>query len=201
LGGNLVSSFEPVFRGSFEVHPEGALIRGEFGQHRGTKGYITFWTVFCAVMLAGFGAAVIRDIVTGEASAEATPYLGVAIGALLLLFGWGLRRVGEELGAGQRSALEDFLRWKLEAQDTGEKNVVVYKGFEILPVSRKPPGQDRWRLEFILRKYNEKGEITFEKMCVAENFFKKKERADNFAIGLVKLIIDKKVPSNILDET
>jgi hypothetical protein len=200
LGGTLVNSFEPVFRGSFEPHPEGTLIRGEFGRHRGTKGFTTFWTVFCVVMLAGFGAAVIRDIVTGEASAEATPYLGVAIGALLILFGWGLKRAGETLGAGQRAALKDFLRSRLEAQETEEKNAVIYKGFEILLASRKPPGQDHWRLEFILKKYNDKGEITLEKTCVTDNFFKTKKRADNFAIGLAKLIIDKKVPSRILDD-
>ena len=201
LGGNLVNSFEPVFRGSFEAHPEGTLIRGEFGHHRGTKGFTTFWTVFVVVLLAGFGAVVIRDIATGQASAEATPYLGVVIGALLLVFGWGLRRVGEVLGAGQRAALENFLRSRLEAQETGEKNAVIYKGFEILPVSRKLPGQNRWRIEFIVKKYNEKGETTLEKTCIAENFFKTRKKADNCAIGLAKVIIDKKVPGKILDDT
>ncbi len=182
-------------------HPHGTLIRGEFGHHRGAKGYMTFWIVFCAVLLAGFCAAVIRDIATGRASAESTPYLGVVIGALLLVLGWGLRRVGAVLGAGQRTALENFLRSRLEAQETEERNAVIYKGFEILPASRKPPGQNRWRLEFILKKYNEKGEITLEKTCIAENFFKTKKKADSCAIGLAKLIINKEVPSAILEDT
>ncbi len=201
LGGTLVNSFEPVFRGSLDAHPHGTLIRGEFGHHRGAKGYMTFWIVFCAVLLAGFCAAVIRDIATGRASAESTPYLGVVIGALLLVLGWGLRRVGAVLGAGQRTALENFLRSRLEAQETEERNAVIYKGFEILPASRKPPGQNRWRLEFILKKYNEKGEITLEKTCIAENFFKTKKKADSCAIGLAKLIINKEVPSAILEDT
>jgi hypothetical protein len=200
LGGNLVNSFEPVFRGLFEAHHQGTLIRGEFGQHGGTKGFATFWTVFCAVLLAGFGAAVIRDMVTGQASAEATPYLGVLIGALLLVFGWGLRRVGGALGAGQRAALENFLRSRLETQEITDRNSVTYKGFEILPASRTLPGRDRWRVELIVRKYNEKGETTLEKTVIAENFFKTKKKADNCALQLAKLIIDRKAPSRILDD-
>ncbi len=201
LGGNLVNSFEPVFRGSFETHPEGTLIRGEFGRHRGAKGYMTFWMVFCAVLLAGFGATVVRDIVTGQALVDSTPYLGVVVGVLLLVFGWGLRRAGEKLGAGQRAALENFLHSKLEAQETGETNAFIHKGFEILPASRKLPGQARWRVEFLIRKYNQKGETTLEKTCIAENFFKTKKKADNCAIGLAKLIINGKVPSAILEDT
>jgi len=200
LGGNLMNSFEPVFRGSFEAHPEGTLIRGEFGMHRGIRTFTTVWTVFCAFMLAGFGAIVIQDILRGQVSARSTPYLGVAIGVLLLVFAWALRRVGIKLGTGQRTALENFMRSKLEAHERADMDSVSYKGFEIFPASRKLPGQGRWRVEFIARKYNEKGETTLEKTIIADNTFKTKKKADICAIRLAKIIINGKAPGGVLDD-
>lgn len=199
LGGNLMNSFEPVFRGSLEAHPEGTLIRGEFGTHRGTRAFTVVFTVFCAVLLAGFGAVVIQNILTGRASAESTPYLGVAIGVALLISVWALRRWGTQLGAGQKAALENFLHSKLEAHQKADRDSVSYKGFEILPASRKLPGQDRWRVEFIATKYNEKGETKLQKTIVAENFFKTKKKADIWAIRIAKMMIDGELPDKILD--
>jgi hypothetical protein len=196
-----MNSFEPVFRGSFEAHPEGTLIRGEFGMHRGIQAFTTVWTVFCAFMLAGFGAVVIQDILTGRASARSTPYLGVAIGVLLLVFAWALRRVGIQLGAGQRATLENFMRSKLEAHGKADMDSISYKGFEVFPASQKLPGQGWWRVEFIVREYNEKGEITLEKTIIANNTFKTKKKADICAIQLAKIIINGKVPGGILNDT
>jgi hypothetical protein len=202
LGQRLSNSFEPVFRGSLEPSTEGTLIQGEFGIHRGTSTFMIAWTVFCVAMLVSFVWIIIKDYASGQAAIQSTPYLGVLIGVIMLVFGWALWGVGKHLGAGQRTTIENFLRTKLQAQKRVDLNsAVYYKGFQIIPDSRKLPGENRWRVEFTVRKYDENGELTFEKRIVADNTFKTKKKADIWAIRLSKLMINGEVPGAILEES
>ena len=201
LGQRLSNSFEPVFRGSLEPHPDGTLIQGEFGMHRGTGTFMIAWTVFCVALMVTFAWVIIKDHANGQVVADSTPFLGVLVGVIILVFGWVLWGLGKRLGAGQRATMENFLRSKLQAHEKAEKDSVSYhKGFEIHPASRKLLAQDRWRLEFTLKKYNENGDTILEKTIVADNTFKTKERADMEAIRLGKLMIDGKVPGANLED-
>jgi hypothetical protein len=198
----LSNSFEPVFRGSLESCPEGTLIQGEYGVHRGTGTFMIAWNVFCVAMLASFVWIIIRDHASGHAAAESTPYLGVLVGVIMLVFGWALWGVGKHLGAGQRTALENFLRITLQAHERVDMHSAsYYKGFEIIPDSRKLPGEDRWRVEFTVRKFDENGETISQKRIVADNMFKTKKKANNCAIRLGKLMINGEVPGAILEQS
>jgi len=202
LGQRLSNSFEPVFRGSLEACSEGTLIQGEFGMHRGTGTFMIAWTTFCVALVVSFVWFITKEYASGQAAADSTPYLGVLVGVILLVCGWALWGVGKHLGTEQRTAMENFLRTKLQAHERADMDsVIYYKGFEIRPASRKLAGRDRWRLEFIVRKHNERGEIILEKAISAENTFKTKKKADIEAIRLGKLIIDGKVPGAILEDT
>jgi hypothetical protein len=169
--------------------------------HRGTGIFMAVWTGFAVAMLIVFVGIAVRDVANGQASVSSTPYLGVLVAAALVVFGRALWRVGKRLGAKQRTAIENFLRSNLQVHEKADTDSVSYKGFEIFPGSQKLPGQDRWRLEFIVRRYNEKGETILEKTIVADNTFKTKNKADIWAIRLAKQMINGEVPGAILEDT
>ena len=105
------NSFAPYFYGRLEAADGGTRIEGEFKMHPAARIFMTFWFSFLAL----FAAAALILPSQGQPEAGRLPFLAVA--AFMAAFGVGLIKFSRWLARGEKVAIMDFLKSKLEASD------------------------------------------------------------------------------------
>ena len=105
------NSFAPFFFGKLSRTNSGTEISGEFRMHPLVRVFMTFW-LGMVVLIGGIMVVVsLGQIVTGRVPAQqrGSPWMGVLIPMIMLVFGTGMLKVGAWLGKRDEAAMTRFL--------------------------------------------------------------------------------------------